>query len=117
MTIYSESNSTTLLTGASDADGDTITVRRLNGTQIASWPRTVDLISGSAIITQEGVVTFDDEGSTSGHPAGGQNQANGSFTYTLWDGIAESDTYTASISLTGVNTAPMGQNHALVFQV
>ncbi len=117
MTIYTEKNSTTLLTGASDTDGDTITVRRLNGTQIASWPRTVDLTTGSAIITENGVVTFDDEGSTSGHPTGGQSQPNGSFTYTLWDGIAESEAYTASINLTGVNTAPTGQDLALVFQV
>lgn len=117
MTTYTEKDSKTLLTGASDTDGDTITVRRLNGTQIASWPRTIDLSTGSAIITQDGGVTFDDEGSTSGHPIGGQSQANGSFTFTLWDGIAESDTYTASISLSGVNTAPSGQDHALVFQV
>jgi len=117
MTTYLEKNSNTLLTGASDIDGDTITIRRINGTQIASWPQTVDLTTGSVIVTQIGGITYDDEGDTTGHPLSGENQANGSFTFTLWDGIDESDAYTATISLTGANTAPTGQNQTLVFQV
>lgn len=117
MTIYAEKNSASLLTGSSDPDGDTLTVRRINGTQIASWPLTVDLTVGSVNITEFGVVTFDDGGSTSGHPAGGQTQTNGSFTFTLWDGIAESSVYTASVQLDGVNTAPTGQNQSFIFEV
>lgn len=117
MTTYSEKNSKTLLTGASDADGDTITVRRINGVQIASWPYSVSLTTGSASVTQNGAVTFDDGGTTSGHPTGGQNQPNGSFTFTLWDGLAESESYTATVSLSGTNTAPTGQDQTLVFEV
>ncbi len=117
MTIYVEKNSASLLTGSNDPDGDAITVRRINGTQIASWPLTVDMTVGSVNITQSGEVTFDDEGSTSGHPAGGQSQTNGSFTFTLWDGLAESSVYTAYVQLDGVNTAPTGQNQSLIFEV
>lgn len=117
MTTYAEKNSTSLLTGATDADGDTITVRRINGTQIASWPVTVDLTFGEVSVTEAGAITFDDEGSTSGHPGGGQTQANGFFTFTLWDGVLESPEYTATVTLEGANSAPTGQNHSLVFSV
>lgn len=117
MATYSEKNSTSLLTGATDPDGDTITVRRINGTQISSWPYTVDLTLGEVSITEAGVVVFDDEGNTSGHPGGGQTQTNGSFTFTLWDGTLESAEYTATVALEGSNSAPTAQNHALVFAV
>jgi len=72
MTTYAEKNSKTLLTGSSDADGDTITIRRINGTQVASWPLAINLTQGSVSITETGAVTYDDEGDTSGHPLGGQ---------------------------------------------
>jgi len=117
MTTYVEKNSLSLLTGASDPDGDVVTVRRINGAEIVSWPYTVDLSVGSVNVTEEGTVTFDDEGSTVGHPGGGDSMANGTFTYRLWDGILESPPYTASIELVGLNSAPTGQNHTLVFEV
>lgn len=117
MTIYVERNSLTLLNGATDPDGDPISVRRLNGTLISSWPHIVDLTIGSVIVAQDGTVTFDDEQSTSQLPGGGQTVANGSFTFRLWDGALESPTYTASVSLSGMNSNPIGQNHTLVFEV
>jgi len=97
MASYNEKTSKTLLTGATDADNDIMTVRRINGTLITSWPFTVDL--------------------TAFHPTGGQTLPNGSFTFTLWDGIAESEVYTATIELVGVNTAPTGQDLTLTFEV
>ena len=117
MTTYSEKNSKTLLTGASDTDGDTITIRRINGTLITSWPYVVDLTLGSASITEAGVVTYDDEGDTSGHPLGGQTITSGTFSFTLWDGSDESSAYTATLRLRGLNTAPTGQNQTLIFSV
>ena len=102
MTIYSEKNSFSLLSGASDPDGDTITVRRIDGAVISSWPHTVALTTGTAQVMENGVVTYDDGGDTSGHPTGGQSAGNGSFTYTLWDGQDESPVYTASLTLSGI---------------
>lgn len=117
MTTYSEKTGVNLLDGSSDPEGDPITVRRINGSVVSSWPHSVALTLGSASITENGGVTFDDGGSTTGHPAVGSSQANGSFTFNLWDGTDESATYTASISLEGVNDSPSGQNQTLVFEV
>lgn len=117
MATYQEKSNFTLLTGSNDPDGDTISVRRINGTQISSWPATVNLTTGTASVAETGAVTFDDGGSTAGHPTGGQSLSNGSFTFTLWDGSAESSVYTATITLEGLNTAPSGQNQTLIFEV
>ena len=100
MTTYSEKSFTSLTTGASDSDGDTITVRRINGAVPSSWPYTVTLLQGIAEIDEDGVVVFDDGGDTSGHPLSGF-LSNGSFTFTLWDGLDESPTYTATVGLEG----------------
>ena len=105
MTVYAEKNSFSLLSGAYDPDGDPIFVYRVNGSVIASWPQTVSLTEGSVSVTQDGVVTYDDGGDTSGHPSSGSSAANGSFTYTIWDGIAESSTYTCSVQLNGSSAA------------
>ena len=117
MTTYTEKNSRTLLTGSSDADGDTLTIRRINGTQISSWPLSVSLTLGSVSVSQAGVVTYDDGGNTNGHPLGGQTVTTGTFTFTLWDGAEESSTYTATVRLKGLNTAPTGQDLSLIFSV
>ena len=117
MASYNEKTSKTLLTGATDADNDIMTVRRINGTLITSWPFTVDLTAGEVVIAENGLVSYDDEGTNSFHPTGGQTLPNGSFTFTLWDGIAESEVYTATIELVGVNTAPTGQDLTLTFEV
>lgn len=103
MTSYSENSALTLLSGALDAQNDPITLRRINGTVISSWPHTIALPQGSAQITQAGVVTYDDGGSIAGHPAPNVTQSNGSFTFTLWDGLDESPSYTADLTLRGAS--------------
>jgi len=117
MTIYSDKNSRTLLTGSSDAEGDTLTVRRIDGALVTSWPLSVDMTWGSVIVTEEGLVTYSDEGDPSGHPIGGQAFVNGNFTFTLWDGAQESSSHLATVRLHGVNSAPTGQNVTLIYQV
>ena len=97
MTVYTEKNSFTLVTGANDPEGDPITVRRINGAVPPSWPHVVTLSSGSVSISENGVVVYDDGGVVSGHPADGQTQTNGTFSFTLWDGSLESATLTATI--------------------
>ena len=108
MTTYTEKSALSLLTGASDLDGDAISVRRINGAVIASWPHQVTLPEGSVSVTAAGVVTYDDAGSISGHPSSGQVTANGSFTFTLWDGTDESPDYTCSIQLNGATVVTTG---------
>ncbi len=101
MTLYIPTTGATLLTGASDADGDVITVRRINGTVIdwATNPQTVTLTVGTVKVWQDGTVRFDDAGLGAGRPAAGASVAAGSFTFTLWDGTAESPAYTATVGL------------------
>lgn len=119
MTTYVEKNSLTLLTGSSDPEGDSISVRRINGTVVGSWPHSVSLPEGTLSVTQSGVVTYNDGGDTSGHPSQGATASNGSISFTLWDGSDESATYTASVELEGLvtNSAPIGQNQNLIFEV
>lgn len=122
MTTYSESADQTLLTGAVDQEGDPIRVRRVDG-QIVDWtqsPHIVTLPVGRLRMWDDGTVRFDDLGSSAGHPAAGQTAANGSFTFTLWDGQDESSEYTCTVSLTATGTGnqpPVGQNHSLQFDV
>ena len=107
MTIYAEKTLTSLLEGALDVDGDPISVRRINGTVPSSWPYSVGLPGGAALVEQDGTILYDDLGDASNHPD--RAQANGAFTYTLWDGQDESIAYTASIVLenqTATITAP-----------
>lgn len=101
MTLYSPTTGATLLTGATDADGDTITVRKINGVNIdwATNPQTVTLTVGLVKVWQDGTVRFDDTGLGAGRPAAGASVAAGSFTFTLWDGVDESPAYTATIGL------------------
>ena len=52
MTRYSENSALTLLSGASDAQNDPITLRRINGAVISVWPHVLALPQGTARITQ-----------------------------------------------------------------
>lgn len=101
MTLYIPTTGATLLTGATDADGDIITVRKINGTNVnwATNPQTVTLTVGTVKVWQNGDVRFDDTGLGAGRPAAGASVAAGSFTFTLWDGTAESPVYTATVGL------------------
>lgn len=101
MTTYSEKSGTTLLQGANDPDGDPISVRRINGAIVTQWPHTVSTTLGTVTIAENGAVAYDDLGTTTGHPEAGSTQAEGSFTFTIWDGTDESPEYTATITLEG----------------
>ena len=103
MTIYSENSSWTLLTGASDADGDQIRVRRIDGQVVTAWPHVITLPKGRLSVSEFGVVTYDDQGDVTGHPSAGTIAANGTFSYTLWDGTDESPVYQANVALSGVS--------------
>lgn len=113
MTQYDPTGGTSLLTGATDPNGDTITVRKINGTNVdwATNPQTVTLTIGTAKVWQNGAVKYDDGGVVTNHPFTSQSKSAGSFTFTLWDGSLESPAYTATLGLTGlVPAAPIGMN-------
>lgn len=122
MTTYPESAGLTLLTGAQDLEGDPIRVRRVDGT-IVDWtnsPHIVTLPIGRLRMWDDGTARYDDLGTTTGHPTAGQTNANGSFTFTLWDGTDESAEYTCSVALSAPGTGnqpPSGQNQSLQFDV
>lgn len=111
MTVYSEKNAITLTTGASDLDGDSITLYRINGAVVSAWPQTVPLLQGDALVYQNGLVEFDDGGNASMHPFPGQSAANGEFTFTIWDGSDESPTYTAVVQLNGSTQSSVTVNY------
>ncbi len=106
MTVYPEKEGLSLLTGASDADADPISVRRINGEVPVTWPVTVVLTVGSVLVYESGVVEYEDGGDLSEHPDIGSTLANGSFTFALWDGEEESDEQTATVVLHGSGLAP-----------
>lgn len=106
MTVYSERTSATLLTGASDADGDAMTIRQIDGEVVSSWPHVKELTNGSVSIAENGTVTYDDGGSLSSHPTVGNNLEDGTFTFTVWDGQDESAEQTATITIYGTTVAP-----------
>lgn len=122
MATYPEEAGQTLLTGATDPDGDPISVYRVNGA-VVDWstsPHRVSLTKGAADIWSDGTVAYDDGGTSTGHPSTGEILANGAFSFTLWDGIAESPVYTCNLELaasSGSNAAPTGENHNLTFDV
>ena len=112
MTVYSPLNGVTLLTGAADAEGHPITVRKINGSDV-DWNSNegIELVAlsvGTAQVTQMGIVSYDDGDDISGHPGSGvAGQANGSFTFTLEDSQrAESPIYVATVTLNGQQSGP-----------
>jgi len=112
MTTFSEKMLIKLIDGAMDADGDPVSLRRIDGNVPTSWPHPVALPNGTAYVGSDGGVTYDDGGDTSSHPDAGEIDANGNFTYTLWDGVEESPTYTAVIQLNGAADANTGPTAA-----
>lgn len=108
MTIFPEKTGVSLLAGAQDAEGDTLSIYRVNGTVVSSWPHAVGLPQGTVRIYQTGQVEFDDGGDTSGQPGDGATLSNGTFSFTVWDGAAESPAYTGSVSLFGVANPAYG---------
>jgi len=97
MTVYSERTNTTILSGSADADGDLLTVVRING-QAALIGVPIPLSVGGAVtVTSDGIVTFDDTGFTV--PEIGEYVADGIIA-TISDGTQEVDT-TVNLELYG----------------
>ena len=90
-----------------DADGDSPTVTRLNGS-----PTLTATTSHGAVVTinADGSYTYDPTGSATLTALGVGAQATDSFTYTIDDGHGGTSTATVSITVTGVNDPPVAND-------
>lgn len=102
MTRYAEKMQGNLLDRAQGGDKPGTSIRRINGVIPDSWPQVVSLTTGTAEISQDGTVLYNDGDITSGHPASGR-LIGGMFTFTIWDGETESQAYTTTVQLNGLN--------------
>lgn len=89
MTVYAERNNKTILSTAVDADGDELTVTKINGqASLVGVPIPLS-VGGTVMVTPDGVVTFDDTGFDV--PEIGDYVADGLIA-TISDGTDETDT-------------------------
>ena len=93
-----------LLDNDSDADGDPLTVSMVNGSPVADGD--VIVLPSGALLTigSDGSFSYDPNGQFDGLAVG--EVGADSFTYTVTDGIAGSDTATATITTVGVGGMP-----------
>lgn len=89
MTVFSERTNTTILSMAGDADGDPLSVLKVNGQESLVGVPIALSVGGAVTVTAEGVVTFDDTGFTV--PEIGDYVADGLIA-TITDGETEVDT-------------------------
>ncbi len=91
-----------------DADAETITVARVNGLT-ASVGTEITLGSGAKVtLNADGSYTYKPNGAFEGLDTG--ETATDSFTYKASDGTAESNAATVTITINGVNDAPVAVN-------
>jgi len=97
-----------LLINDTDVDGDTLTLLSING-QAAVVDVPIALPSG-ALVTQQfgGAVLYDPNGAFEALNIGGS--AGDSFTYVVGDGNGGTDSAVATITLAGVDDAPIAQD-------
>ncbi len=106
MARYSEKRQINLIAAASqDADPSGLSIHRINGEYPASWPQLVALSNGQAEIYADGTVIYDDSASADDQIYQGRRLA-GRFSYTIWDGIRESQAFSALVEVNA--TAPAG---------
>ena len=104
MARYSEKRQINLIAAASkNADLRGLSIHRVNGTHPKSWPQLVALSNGRAEVYRDGTVIYDTSQSAQSHPYPGPRLA-GRFSYTIWDGIRESQALTALVEVNA--TAP-----------
>jgi CshA-type fibril repeat protein len=84
-------------TNDTDADGDKLTVTQINGTPI-SVNHPVAIASGIISLNGNGTLTFDPNADFNGTPT---------FNYTVSDGNGGTSTATVSLTVAGVNDAPV----------
>ena len=92
----------------SDPDGDSLTVTAVNGVA-ADVGTEITLASGATLlINADGSYAYNPNGQFEGLALG--ESASDSFTYTIDDGNGGEDTATVSITIEGVNEAPIAVN-------
>ncbi|MDA5556024.1 Ig-like domain-containing protein [Shimia sp. MMG029] len=92
----------------SDPNGDPLTVTEVNG-NAANVGNAIALSGGGTVTVQStGAYTFNPNGGYEDLAVG--EDATESFTYTISDGTGGTDTATATITIAGVNDAPVASN-------
>ncbi len=95
-----------LLSGATDPDGDSLSVIAVNGNTTAIG-NTVTLPSGATLqVTSTGPFDYRPESSATLNALGANESATDRFTFTIGDGQGGIATATVSITVDGVNDAP-----------
>ncbi len=93
-----------------DADGDTLTVSAVNGTDV-NVGNQITLGSGALLtVNADGTFAYDPNGQYEALGVG--ESATDSFTYTIDDGNGGTDTATVTLTITGANDAPVAQDDA-----
>lgn len=106
-TTEKEAISANLLANDTDIDGDALSLTKVNG--LAFTGTTVVVLAGGVLTVRDnGSVEFDPNGGFDALAAGASQDL--SFTYTISDGNGGTDTATASITVNGVNTAPVASD-------
>ena len=94
-----------MLTNDTDVEGDSLTVARVNGLA-ANVGTPVTLASGAIVtLNSDGSFTYDPNGSFEDLDTGETD--TDSFTYRASDGDLESNAATVTITINGVNDAPV----------
>jgi VCBS repeat-containing protein len=102
-----------LLDNDTDADGDVLTVDTVNGDQVDAGISITFDSGGIATIAPDGEVVFDPNGSETYNALAVGETATESFTYVVSDGRGGTDEATATITIDGVNDAPVATNDDL----
>ena len=93
-----------------DADGDNLTVATVNGSGV-DVGQTITLLSGALLtVNADGSFSYDPNGQFE-YLKSGESVAE-SFTYTASDGTVSSNIATVTITITGVNDAPVAVDDA-----
>ncbi|PWR04450.1 hypothetical protein DKT77_00335, partial [Meridianimarinicoccus roseus] len=96
-----------------DADGDLLSVTTIEGSAAAVGVAVALGSGATATLNADGTVTYDPNGAFEALAAGGPDGTD-SFSYTIGDGTGGSDTATVSVTITGVNDAPVAANDSVV---
>ena len=109
-TVVSVNAANGLLANDSDVEGDTLTITQVESQALTPGAQ-ITLDSGALLtVNADGSYSYDPNGAFESLGAG--EQATDSFTYTIEDGQGGEATATASVTVNGVNDAPLAEDDA-----
>ena len=109
--VTTDENSSTsgnVLTNDTDANSDTLSVIEVNGSTASVSSQITLTFGGLLTLNSDGTFTYNPNGQFESLPAGAT--ATESFTYKVSDNNGGTDTATATITINGINDAPVVDN-------